>query len=571
MAVSLDIRIEEEHHPWMSGLSNRPANVSSVFGISRQLPQSYVPRGSQEDRLAAALSAGGHLVIWGEPRQGKSSLVRHQLKGIEHCIVQCAYGQRRLDIYRMILREAGASVAVERKRRRARGIGARVSILTGNLTNESETTERTFDIDISNINDVLRVIEDSAFNKVVVLEDFHYLGRPVQRQILQDMKAIYEKSDLKIILVGVWADRNQLLGLHVDLGGRVDGIEIPRWTEGELTGVLRKGENILGLHLGSSVIDKLIANAQQSVGVLQELALAACVEAERLRPTDHSGQVEITEEVVGRAVSHVLEQSVARLRWYISTFANPRKRRSGKAQPYKGIVHALLVAPKSAIRDGIHASKLFETMQNLYPFEVAELTYDDLLKGLNKLGSVHRAVQARPILEYDSVGERLHVVDPMVRLLLASIDTESLIRYLPDEGSDIETNQYHFGQAVKLRYGQGCAICPISDPSLIEIVRLARPPFGYATAAEYGLPICLNHAEAWRRDLLVFEPGTTKIVSRDPVAINIMRDDLTHLRAQPAREALEARWNRSASYYRRYFKGRGEVDQSSMQPSSGND
>lgn len=534
----------------MSGLRTRPASVASVFGISRQLPQSYVPRRSQEDRLAAALSAGGHLVIWGEPRQGKSSLVRHQLKGVEHCIVQCAYGQRRFDIYRMILREAGASVAVERKRRRARGIGARVSIFTGNLTKESETTERTFDIDISNINDVLRVIDDSAFDKVVVLEDFHYLGRPVQRQILQDMKAIYEKSHLKIILVGVWADRNQLLGLHVDLGGRVDAVEIPRWSENELAEVLRKGEDILGLHFASSVISKFIANSQQSVGVLQELALAACVEAERRRPTDPSGQVEITEELIEGAVRHVLEQSVARLRWYVSTFANPKKRRSGKAQPYKGIMHALLIAPKSAVSDGIPASKLLESVQNLYPLEAANLTYDGLLKGLNRLGSVHRAVQARPVLEYDSVGERLHVVDPLVRMLLLSIDSASLIRYLPDEGRDIETDREDFERAVKAHYGVVCAVCSVSYPALLQAVRLARPPFGYATAPEYGLLLCRNHAQAWRLDLLAFEPKTTKVRCDDPVLMNVMRDDLTHLRVQPAQTALGAAWRSSRLSFR---------------------
>jgi hypothetical protein len=127
----------------------------------------------------------------------------------------------------MILREAGASVAVERKRRRARGIGATVKIFTGNVSSESETTERTFDIDISNINDVLRIIEDSGFDKVVVLEDFHYLGRSVQRQILQDMKAIYEKSSLMIVLVGVWVTASSFSDCIWTLGGEWMRLRFP--------------------------------------------------------------------------------------------------------------------------------------------------------------------------------------------------------------------------------------------------------------------------------------------------------------------------------------------------------
>ena len=106
----------------------------------------------------------------------------------------------------------------KKKRRRARGIGARVSLFTGDLRSEAETTERAFDIDIANITDVLRVIERTSFHKHVVLDDFHHLGRPVQREIIQDFKTIYEKSKLRLIIVGVWADRDQLRGLHIDLG-----------------------------------------------------------------------------------------------------------------------------------------------------------------------------------------------------------------------------------------------------------------------------------------------------------------------------------------------------------------
>src|SRR6476661_4836080 len=95
-----------------------PSRVSSIYGTSRQLPKSYLPRRRQQEELRAALSADGHMVIWGEPRQGKSSLLRHQLPGNDYSVIDCGYTQQRYDIYRMILREAGASVAVEQKRRR---------------------------------------------------------------------------------------------------------------------------------------------------------------------------------------------------------------------------------------------------------------------------------------------------------------------------------------------------------------------------------------------------------------------------------------------------------------------
>lgn len=301
------------------------SRVSSVFGTSRHLPKSYLPRRRQQEELHAALGADGHMVIWGEPRQGKSSILRYQLGHTDYCVIECGYTQQRYDIYRMLLREAGASVAVEQKRRRARGIGARVSFLTGDMRNESETTERAFDIDISNITDVLRIIESSNFRKYVVLDDFHHLGRPVQREIVQDLKTIYEKSKLRLIIVGVWADRDQLRGLHIDLGGRVDSIEIPRWPEDELTDVLSKGEHLLNVNFSVTAKRELIAWSQQSVGLLQDLACEACLEA----GYETGGLVEgaeVNEEHAAQALRRVLDHSSGRLRWYISTMG-----RSGPA------------------------------------------------------------------------------------------------------------------------------------------------------------------------------------------------------------------------------------------------
>lgn len=166
------------------------------------------------------------------------------------------------------------------------------------------------------------------------------------------------------------------------------------------------------------------------------------------------------------------------------------------------------------------------------------------------MGAVHRELRVRPVLEYDAVGERLHVVDPLVRLYLISSDRQSLIRYLPDRGKDIKGSfknvyQVRFSERVVERYGEACAVCPVTRSELITVVRLENPEFGYSTAPEYGLPLCRNHAIAWKKDLFAFEPETTKIACINPIAINISRYDLTHLPELPARSALEHAWRYS--------------------------
>jgi len=517
--------------------------VSQVFGTTRQLPDSYFPRSRQQDELRAALNGDGHIVIWGEPFQGKSSLLRYQLRKADHCVIECAYAQQRHDVYRMLLCEAGASVAIERKRRRSRGIGAQVSFLKGDLQSDTETTEHAFDIDISNITDVLRVIEQSGFDKHVILDDFHHLGRPVQREIIQDLKAVYEKSALRLIIVGVWADRDQLRGLHIDLGGRVDSIEVPRWTDDELAQVLQKGESLLHVRFAEPAREQLLARAQQSVGLLQELACKACLESGYQEGGLAAGAT-IGEDAVNQAVQQVIQHSSGRMRWYVSNLAKRR------GQPHQGILHALLMASDENLREGIPAARLLEAVQRLYPFEAADLDYDELIGALARLGAVHRTLRVRPVLEYDAVGDRLHVVDPLARLYWTSPDGQSLIDYLPDQGRDTEqaesrVSQRQLDDNVLVRYGHECAVCPVSRPELIAVVRLANPPYGHGTDPEYGLPLCLNHADALKNDLMAFEPETTRVFCADPVALNITRKDLTHLPGRPSESALQSAWRYS--------------------------
>jgi hypothetical protein len=205
---------------------------------------------------------------------------------------------------------------------------------------------------------------------------------------------------------------------------------------------------------------------------------------------------------------------------------------------------------QGAMSDPMATADLLAMVQRLYPFEAADLTYDKLLGVLRRMGAVHRALRIMPVLEYDAVGDRLHVVDPLARLFLTSTNRQALVADLPDRGRDIKLDkgkvfQAEFDERVLALYGKVCAVCPITRPELITVVRLSRPPWLHAKSPGYGLPLCRSHAQAFKKDLLAFEPETTKIVCIDPVGSNIVRQDLSHLPARPTRSALEDAWRKS--------------------------
>lgn len=512
--------------------------IETVFGSGRHLPDSYLERPELEARVANALAADAHFVIWGEPRQGKSALLRKVIGDEDRCVIQCSYGHKRYDVYRMLLRASGASVSVERRRRRSRGVGARVTFLSGSYSQDAEVAEQAVEIDISNVNDVLTVVGERDFRKVVVLEDFHCLGRSTQRNIVQDLKVISEKSELKVAIAGAWADRGFLRALPGDLAAPLSTIEVPRWSEADLRRVLMAGERALEMELSADVAAELIRASQESVGLLQELARAVCSQA--LPRGAGGGERRISSlDLVDHAIDNTLQNGIGRLRWYVRAFGVEQDWRSSRTYgSYKGAVHAALVAPDESVRDGLPLDELLASILSLYKYEAHGYSLGDLRHGLDRVQGVNRKLRASPILGFDPVGERLQILDPLARLFLRRDGQESLVPFLPDEGRDTKEVSYQFRRRVLAHYGSTCAVCSVQEPQLLWAVRLSDPSGSDISAPEYGLALCGNHRIAWNADLFGVDPATSEVVCPSRSALGITREDLRHLPAQPSHSAL---------------------------------
>ncbi|CAN5881529.1 hypothetical protein BH24ACT15_BH24ACT15_05280 [soil metagenome] len=108
-------------------------------------------------------------------------------------------------------------------------------------------------------------------------------------------------------------------------------------------------------------------------------------------------------------------------------------------------------------------------------------------------------------------------------------------------------NQQRFKVQVVQRYGGQCAICPVGAAELITAAHLVPHADGGTSDPRNGIPLCANHHTALDRGLIAIDPQSSSIVvaaTYDEKALNVTYPDLTHLRAQPATEALQYRWDR---------------------------
>jgi|GEM_PF-4151814 len=64
-------------------------HTADVFGVSRDLPLSYVERDSVDNKLIDNLTRDKHVIIYGGSKQGKTCLRKHCLNDNDYVLVQC--------------------------------------------------------------------------------------------------------------------------------------------------------------------------------------------------------------------------------------------------------------------------------------------------------------------------------------------------------------------------------------------------------------------------------------------------------------------------------------------------
>ncbi len=187
--------------------------LADVYGSSRDVPLTYQTREKVDDRFVNDLTRNKHIVLHGGSKQGKTSLRKSYLKPSEHILIQCTRDMSRARLYELILKNAGyeyevsSAITTTGKHKIAVKIGAEggipfiakasgESVYEYEKENQKNATRQQLEIDPEDPNDLVRVLALSNFEKIIVVEDFHYLDEDVQEQFAFDLKVFHETSKL---------------------------------------------------------------------------------------------------------------------------------------------------------------------------------------------------------------------------------------------------------------------------------------------------------------------------------------------------------------------------------------
>lgn len=399
--------------------------LSEVFGVNVDVPRNYTPRINVDDALVTALNRRKHVVIHGSSKQGKTCLRKKYLGGDkEHVALTCTSNWSLSDLHLQILKAAGyrqvrQEVITSNTNKKIGGkLGGKVQIspsieITAEASTEaskSHQVERTVEhltLDPADANDVIAALRDARFEKVVVLEDFHYLQPSTQQDFSVALKAYHDSGQIQVVIVGVWLDRNRLIQFNGDLSGRIESINVDNWSEHNLNEVIQTGADIIGIDFDAKFCEELIRESRNSVWIVQEICYIACQRSGIL--SDQSGKRLLIGKGfdVQSAVSEIVESMTSR---FLRMITNVSHEGRSQADVHRWIIAAILVSDVDQLAVGIRRSDLREFINSHRPGPPVD--EGPLTRALNSLSQRQAKHGVRPIvLDYDQGTGHINVVD----------------------------------------------------------------------------------------------------------------------------------------------------------------
>lgn len=290
-----------------------------------------------------------------------------------------------------------------------------------------ETQTKPLEVDPSSINDIVGAINQSEFDKYIVLEDFHYLPIDVQKNFAGRLKAIHQQTDITFIIVGVWLEENRLILYSGDLGGRAVSVDADSWEDDELREVIEEGERLLNVEFDEEFKSELVNQCYQSVYVLQEVCFNVCWN-NGIKSKQPSTTKVSPDKPVNELISDVMSEQDATYRGFLRQFSSGF--RETDYELYKWILHSLVTTEIDELKSGKDMRDILAEIEENHS-DVDDVNQGHLTQSLERVVSLQNKKNIEPIiLDYNSDARRLDIVDKRFLIWLDNKSDEELMEFI---------------------------------------------------------------------------------------------------------------------------------------------
>lgn len=251
------------------------------------------------------------------------------------------------------------------------------------------------------------------YKKPLIIDDFHYLPREQQAQLVRAVKAPIFHG-LPVIFIAIPHRRLDAVKVEREMTGRIVTISIPPWEKGELVEIPRTGFPLLNVEVANQITDRLADEAIGNPHLMQEFCREIC----DMRDIKETSDDKIVINSIDEAT---LFQSVAQNTGKVifdKLSKGPRQRAdrvprnlaNGDTTDIYGLVLRALAHLRPGL-DTIQYETLRSAIRDVSTGRQPQL--HEITRVLDKMSQIAASDESStPVIDYEKDDRILHITDP---------------------------------------------------------------------------------------------------------------------------------------------------------------
>jgi hypothetical protein len=255
--------------------------------------------------------------------------------------------------------------------------------------------------------------------KPLIIDDFHYLPREQQAQLVRAVKALIFDG-LPVIFIAIPHRRLDAVKVEREMTGRIETISIPPWEKGELAEIPKTGFPLLNIEVTKQITDRLADEAISSPHLMQEFCRAICDMHEIKETLDDKIVIDSIDEAT-------LFQSVAQNTGKVifdKLSKGPRQRADRVQRKLANgdttDIYGLVLLALAQLRPGLDTIE-YETLRSTIR-DVSSGTQPqahEVTRVLDKMSQIAASDESStPVIDWEKDDRILHITDPFFAFYL---------------------------------------------------------------------------------------------------------------------------------------------------------
>ena len=293
-------------------------------------------------------------------------------------------------------------------------IVAKGSAEIGVELSKTDSTSRTRSRSVSSRVAALKGLE--GVKVPLVIDDFHYLPKETQGEIVRALKQLIFDG-LPVVIIAIPHRRYDAIRVEKEMTGRIAPIDIPPWSGAELEYIPVTGFKLLRFELPLDVVHRLVNEAIGSPHLMQDFCRTYC----RLRGLDngaaaiHHVDIDGVFRDVAETIGKPIFDKLARGPRQRADRIQRRLKNERVVDIYELVLHAL-----AHLRPGLVSLEYEDLRSAIREVSASQIPQlHEVARVLRHMASIAANEQSStPVIDFEEEEKKLHITDPFFAFYL---------------------------------------------------------------------------------------------------------------------------------------------------------